>query len=138
MNFFDEGIELALRRDGDSLWTPLAFFTIRVNSRGGAAGQSIRLGYDGGSNVPIRGFSVPVTENDTDTQHLMQFRICNEMIVGARSVQFRWLQTAQHYNIGIRDRWSLDSVQVLVTHDSECSGVAAFFDDFEYRTNSIR
>jgi hypothetical protein len=129
MNSVDEGIELSVRRKGDQLWTPLAFFARnegRLNDDYG-----IDLDYSAGRDtVHIRGFSVPVTINDTDVQHNMTFRICSEAVLGSRGVQFRWLQTAQHFNDGFRDTWSLDDVSVSVTHDSSCSEVV-FFDDFE-------
>ena len=136
MNSVDEGIELSVRRQGDQLWTPLAFFARnegRLNRRYG-----IQLDYDTASDtVHIRGFSVPVTINDTDVQHNVTFRICSEAVLGSRGVQFRWLQTAQHFNNVVRDTWSLDDVSVSVTHDSSCSEVV-FFDDFENEGDTPR
>lgn len=126
MNVFDEGIELSFRRQGDQLWTPLAFFTTVKEPR---TSLDFRFDYDGGSNVTIRGFSVPVTVNKSDVQHHMKFRICSESLLG-REIQFRWLQTENH-NDPLRDTWSLDDVRV-----ADCSGTVLFHDDFE--ENSIR
>ncbi|CAI8044250.1 hypothetical protein GBAR_LOCUS24564 [Geodia barretti] len=134
INNVDEGIELSVRRKGDQLWTPLAFFARNENQQ---TKYGIDLDYDTDSDtVHIRGFSVPVTINDTDVQHNMTFRICSEAVLGSRGVQFRWLQTAQHFNDGFRDTWSLDDVSVSVTHDSSCSEVV-FFDDFENEGDSF-
>ena len=130
MNLFDEGIELSLRREGDVLWTPLAFYTreTRIDNQ-----YNISLGYSGGDNVTIRGFSVPVTVNDSDTQHQISLRICSDEIVGedARPVQFRWLQTAHHYPHGTRDMWSIDDIQVTVSYDPDCYEAVVFFDNFD-------
>ena len=126
MNVFDEGIELSFRRQGDQLWTPLAFFTTVKEPR---TLLDFEFDYDGGSNVTIRGFSVPVTVNKSDVQHRMKFRICSESLLD-RGIQFRWLQTENH-NDPLRDTWSLDDVRV-----ADCSGTVLFHDDFE--ENSIR
>ena len=124
-----------MRRQGDQLWTPLAFFA-RTESR--QTDYDIDLDYDTDRDtVHIRGFSVPVTINDTDVQHNMTFRICSEAVLGSGGVQFRWLQTAQHFSNRTRDTWSLDDVSVSVTHDSSCSEVV-FFDDFENEGDTLR
>ena len=138
MNFFDEGIELAIRRVDDLLWIPLAFFTTKTYRNPGA-----NIGLDFNSSVrdglEIRGYTVPVTLNDTDTQHRINIRICDTSFLESVSgVQFRWLQTTrQARNTSPRDTWSLDDVLVSVSHDSFCSDVTVFEEDFE-KENEIR
>ena len=130
MDFFDEGIELSVRRVGDLLWVPLAFFT-RVTRRRHSVFISLDYSND---NLMIRGYTVPiVTLDETDIQHHMQFRLCNDSIFESqRGVEFRWLQTVEQMTgSGPRDMWSLDDVTISVTHDSTCSGVTVFHDDFE-------
>ena len=123
LDFYHEGIELSLRRPGDLLWRPIAFFS-RNDVQNPAT--EIPLG------DVIRGYSVPhIVLNNSDTQHHRKFRICDDSIVGS-SVQFRWLQTVkQNTDSTPRDVWSLDEVQVTVSHDTECSNVTVLEDDFE-------
>jgi hypothetical protein len=123
LDFYHEGIELSLRRPGDLLWRPIAFFS-RNDVQNPAT--EIPLGH------VIRGYSVPhIVLNNSVTQHRREFRICDDSIVGS-SVQFRWLQTVkQNTDSTPRDVWSLDEVQVTVSHDTECSNVTVLEDDFE-------
>ena len=130
---FDEGIELSLRRPGDLLWRPIAFFA-KDDTRDDIKENRIRLisGDAKEGSFKIRGYVVPRVELNTSAiQHRMQFRLCNIGILGSY-IQFRWLQTMRKdTNEHTRDLWSLDEVQVAVSHDTQCSNVAVFEDDFE-------
>ena len=130
---FDEGIELSLRRPGDLLWRPVAFFA-KDNSRDDNKENSIRLisGETDEGSFKIRGYVVPrVMKNTSAIQHRMQFRLCDIGTLGSY-IQFRWLQTMRKdTNEFTRDLWSLDEVQVAVSHDTQCSNVTVFEDDFE-------
>ena len=130
MDFFSEGIELAVRRPGDWVWTPLAFYTTTSEPREPTA---IDLLYsDDADVVRIRGYNVTVTEDDRDIQHSIMLRLCHESVLSSETgVQFRWLQTMQHISdTSIRDIWSLDNVNVSVVYNESCR-VQAFYDDFE-------
>ena len=131
LDFFDEGIELSLRRPGDFIWTPLDFFTLEDPDS--IPNNLVPLQRTEGEElVMIRGYNVTATVDGRDIQHHMRLRFCHESLLGSEAgIQFRWLQTMQRLDDNkIRDVWSLDNIQVFAVYNDLCN-ITMFSDDFE-------
>ena len=106
----DEGVEFAYRiEDSDSEWIPLAFYSSRIERD-----DQIRVGPGEliGSNLTIRGYSVPFHHGDT---HNVTLKLCgSDIIQDNASLSFRWLQTIPSPLNSSVDEVAIDDVQISI------------------------
>ena len=125
----DEGVEFAYRiEDSDSEWIPLAFYSSQTDRD-----DPIRIGPGEliGSNLTIRGYSVPFHHGDT---HNATLKLCGSDIMRDNaSLSFRWLQTIPSPLNRSVDEVSIDNVQIDV-HTSTLQHVL-LVDNFDNQTS---
>ena len=106
----DEGVEFAYRiEDSDSEWIPLAFYSSQTDRD-----DLIRVGPGEliGSNLTIRGYSVPFHHGDT---HNVTLKLCgSDIMQDNASLSFRWLQTIPSRTQDSADEVAIDNVQIDV------------------------
>lgn len=130
IDFFDEGIELSIRRPGDFIWTPVVFYSILSDP---VPINLIQLSYP--TSFTMRGYNVPVIWNNNDIQHELRYRFCHDSLLRSETgIQFRWLQTVIQDSKLPRDTWSLDDIQVVYNNGSNDS-TTVFYEGFESGDN---
>lgn len=111
----DKGVELALRRENDGFWIPLAYyFHCPIDNRR----MEILIGnFISNVSLRIRGYDVPAIRNSTFEE---QIDICDPAYTSQSVVQLRWLQTSQHNSVNSPpfDVWRLDNVSVSYSDGS--------------------
>lgn len=125
-NNIDEGILLSFRPHEGVEWIPLAFYGVVYTSRGVVSRSGrVQINRDRvlttDEVINIRGYSIPLNQNVLrNSEHVV--KLCDETFVG-NGVQFRWLQSAAHFNNKERtwDGWYLDNITVVSKNKYGCS-----------------
>ena len=127
IEFFDEGVELAVQRREDEQWVPLKFYTLSNLTM--SRDVLIDIGsYDQNSSVlSLRGYNVSVVLHNTSVMNVTEY-ICDERFF-REEVQFRWLQTVTRDSAPVRDTWFIDNVEISF-HEKQDSFRIEFFDGF--------
>ena len=84
LDFFDKGVELAIRRSEDEQWVPLKFYTLSgLSSLTGDRGVRIDIGtYDQANSIlSLRDYNVSVVAGDTSVMNVTE---CNRAVAGER------------------------------------------------------
>ena len=127
----DEGVEFAYRiEDSDSEWIPLAFYSSQTDRD-----DLIRVGPGEliGSNLTIRGYSVPFYFGDT---HNVRLKLCGSNIIQDNaSLSFRWLQTIPAAIQISNDEVAIDDVQISINSSTLQHDIVLLMDNFNNQTS---